>query len=180
MHRRGTRQQRVADNERTTKIITKEIVAPPPEACAPPVDAAEGAGRGSVAERGRAAHRARVVRDGRHPPAGARLLRVARAVPDCGPDPRSRSAGWLTAIGAATFVCVLGLGLLANGMPDTAPIPDTTDVLWVRPGESLWDVAARVAPDADRDDVITRIRELNGMAGAELTPGSPLTVPVGR
>lgn len=85
--------------------------------------------------------------------------------------------GWTVILGAVVFLCVLGLGLLANAMPTTAPVPEATTVLWVRGGESLWEVAQRAAPDADRDAVIDRIRELNGLGDPLVRPGQPLLVP---
>ncbi|MDD7964182.1 hypothetical protein [Actinomycetospora lemnae] len=65
----------------------------------------------------------------------------------------------------------------APGAP-AAPVPAGTTVAVVGAGESLTDVAARVAPGADTDGVVARIRELNGMEGASsLAPGRPLVVP---
>jgi hypothetical protein len=119
----------------------------------------------------------RVARDQRRPPSGARLLRVSHAHPDCAGRVGPASLGWVVATGAFVFVCVLGLGLFANAMSATAEIPDSTTVLWVRSGESLWDIARRVAPDADRGVVIDRIKELNGMSDVGLVPGQPLLVP---
>jgi hypothetical protein len=119
----------------------------------------------------------RAARARRRPPSGARLLRVSRARPDCPPDGTSMPLGWTVILGAVVFLSVLGLGLLANAMPTTAPVPETTTVLWVRGGESLWEVAQRAAPDVDRDAVIDRIRELNGLGDALVRPGQPLLVP---
>lgn len=119
----------------------------------------------------------RLERDRRRPPSGARLLRVSRARSECPPGGASMPLGWTVILGAVVFLCVLGLGLLANAMPTTAPVPESTTVLWVRGGESLWEVAGRAAPDSDRDAVIDRIRELNGLGDALVRPGQPLTVP---
>ncbi|HSK62112.1 MAG TPA: LysM peptidoglycan-binding domain-containing protein, partial [Actinomycetospora sp.] len=61
-----------------------------------------------------------------------------------------------------------------------APVPEGTTVAVVGAGESLSEVAARVAPGADAGVVVVRIRELNGLDGADgsaVAPGRPLVVP---
>ena len=61
-----------------------------------------------------------------------------------------------------------------------APVPAGTAVAVVGAGESLSDVAVRVAPGADAGAVVVRIRELNGLDGADgsaVAPGRPLVVP---
>ena len=58
-----------------------------------------------------------------------------------------------------------------------APAPAGTTVTVVGAGESLSDVAGRVAPGADAGAVVGRIRELNTLDGSALTPGRPLVVP---
>jgi hypothetical protein len=55
-------------------------------------------------------------------------------------------------------------------------VPSETTVVRVKPGESLWELAGRVAPGADASAVVERIRELNGVDGG-VQPGQPLTVP---
>lgn len=69
------------------------------------------------------------------------------------------------------------LGGLANGV--ASDVPDRTAVVSVAPGESLWDVAAKFAPESDPRAVVQRIEELNGVSADAVTPGVPLTVPVG-
>ena len=48
----------------------------------------------------------------------------------------------------------------------------------VSPGETLWQVADRVAPREDPRDVVLRIVEANGLAGANVVAGTRLVVPV--
>jgi hypothetical protein len=82
-------------------------------------------------------------------------------------------------LAAATAACmaVVGLGMLAGSVAPS--VPAETTVVRVQPGESLWELAGRVAPDSDAAAVVERIRELNGVEGA-VHPGQPLTVPVQR
>jgi LysM domain len=49
----------------------------------------------------------------------------------------------------------------------------------VEPGESLQDVAARVAPDAPVRQVAERIRDLNELKSPALVAGQTLIAPVG-
>jgi hypothetical protein len=73
------------------------------------------------------------------------------------------------------------LGQLANGdsAGSAAPVPDRLAVVRVEPGESLADVARRVAPDAPARRVAERIRELNDMNSPALVAGQTLIAPVG-
>jgi hypothetical protein len=77
---------------------------------------------------------------------------------------------------------VAHLGQLANGDPaasSAAHVPDTLAVVRVEPGESIQDVAARVAPDAPATQVVQRIRELNDLGSPKLVAGQTLIAPVG-
>jgi predicted Zn-dependent protease len=73
---------------------------------------------------------------------------------------------------------IAGLGWLGE-RPDPA-IPQRTAVVRVGAGETIWDVAARVAPQLDQRAVVDRIRKLNGLADAEVVPDQQLHVPDGR
>ena len=73
------------------------------------------------------------------------------------------------------------LGQLANGdsAGSAATVPDRLAVVRVEPGESLADVAHRVAPDAPARRVAERIRELNDLNSPGLVAGQTLIAPVG-
>jgi LysM repeat protein len=49
--------------------------------------------------------------------------------------------------------------------------------LIVQRGESLWAVAARVAPHQDPRLVVADIETLNGLSGPAVTPGQQLVIP---
>ncbi|MEM6109587.1 LysM peptidoglycan-binding domain-containing protein [Mycobacterium sp. 050272] len=74
---------------------------------------------------------------------------------------------------------VANLGQIANGDSATAPVPDRLSVVQVEPGESLQDVAHRVAPEAPARQVADRIRELNNLSSPALAAGQTLIAPVG-
>jgi hypothetical protein len=62
---------------------------------------------------------------------------------------------------------------LAAGRADRAVHPSVV----VKPGESLWAVAARVAPDQDPRLVVADIESLNRLGGPAVQPGQQLLVP---
>lgn len=82
------------------------------------------------------------------------------------------------------LVGVLAAGLVAFGLIavanlradslDTVPTPGTAIV---QQGETLSDVAARVAPGASVQQVVDRMIELNDMGGASVLPGQQLLTP---
>jgi nucleoid-associated protein YgaU len=53
-----------------------------------------------------------------------------------------------------------------------------TGVVVVQAGESLWQIAQAVAPQADPRETVTLIRELNGLDEAAVVPGQSIVVPV--
>lgn len=74
------------------------------------------------------------------------------------------------------------LGLVANlgGLAgEHASVPAELAVVQVQSGESLHQVAQRVAPDAPVGAVVERIRELNQLESAALDAGQTLIAPVG-
>lgn len=79
------------------------------------------------------------------------------------------------ATGALAGVGVLGdalAGAVASSSIDSAGFEYVT----VMPGQSLWQIAHAVAPEADPRDVIAEIEMLNGIGGA-IQPGEQLAIP---
>ncbi|KWX61770.1 LysM peptidoglycan-binding domain-containing protein [Mycobacterium sp. NAZ190054] len=85
----------------------------------------------------------------------------------------------LLALVAGAITLWLGLvgqfGGLVGGAPE---IPGRLAVVQVQSGESLQQVAHRVAPGAPVADVVARIRELNKLESAALDAGQTLIAPV--
>jgi Tfp pilus assembly protein FimV len=90
------------------------------------------------------------------------------------------------AVVAASAAAVVVLGLLA-GAREPAPAPATARppapvVVTAAPGETVWDVAARVAPahsGPERSALAERIVTDNALSSARLHPGQVLRVAVG-
>ncbi|MDT5349200.1 MAG: hypothetical protein QOH91_2487 [Mycobacterium sp.] len=137
----------------------------------------------------RDARPARSTRPGPSRPAGAppryRGTGVTMSVAphDKRPVPLATTVGLALLAGIIT----LWLGLVANfgqavngdSTGSAAHVPDRLAVVRVEPGESLQDVAARVAPDAPVRQVAERIRELNDLNSPALVAGQTLIAPVG-
>ena len=58
-------------------------------------------------------------------------------------------------------------------------MPDRLAVVQVQAGETLQQVAHRVAPDAPVGHVVERIRELNQLESVALDAGQTLIAPIG-
>lgn len=82
----------------------------------------------------------------------------------------------LVAVLAAAVVG--GLGLLSAGARESR-VPSVTARVQVHEGESLWQVARRVAPSADPGAVAARIVELNHLGSPSVAGGSVLLSPIG-
>jgi predicted Zn-dependent protease len=95
----------------------------------------------------------------------------------CAARPAGGSIGWLVLVGVLAFVVVLGLGWFATS-ESTGSVPQHTVQVQVHPGETLWGIAERLAPNDQPAAVVDRIRQLNGLAAADqLYPGELLQVP---
>jgi len=114
----------------------------------------------------------------RRPPgltaAGPGRLPVAACAPDYG----RRRVFALVVIGLLVAATIVALSMLRAAAADDG-VPEGITVVEVRSGESLWEVAERVAPGSPPQPVVERIRELNGMQGSTVYPGQPLLVPDG-
>lgn len=119
------------------------------------------------------------------------LPRTARPVRATAPT-RSRSAGGrqpvrLTARGRAAIffllsVVTLLLVMIAVGGTSadasaTKGGPATASVV-VAAGDSLWSIAKSLQPNADPRSMMQTLVELNGLQGADLTPGQQLIIPI--
>ncbi len=96
-----------------------------------------------------------------------------------------RVARWVVAAATVMLVVAAATGTLAvaGGMNWTGHganpgMPAETAVIQVGAGETVWDVARRVAPQSDQRAVVDRIRQLNGIVGSAVQPGQQLQVPV--
>lgn len=122
---------------------------------------------------------ARPIGQGRlRPPTRRRRVLAPHVVatPDCGPRVGSPPVIVLLGLAIVVALAILGFGSFAGSMAGS-DVPTTTTVVRVEPGETLSDLAARMAPDSDVSAMVAKIRELNALEGSAVRPGQPLTVP---
>jgi hypothetical protein len=127
--------------------------------------------------------RTRVLRTGasdfRRPPGRPRPVVApgVAAMADCRPQ-RMSGALQLALVGLLTFVACLGLAAV-NGLSSVGsqPVPAGVATVQARTGETLPELAHRVAPDSPVDDVVDRIVALNHLTDTTLHAGQPLQVP---
>jgi Tfp pilus assembly protein FimV len=125
-------------------------------------------------------------------PASARVPEPVRAVrygaavfarpgPRAQRAPRTRITRRGRAVLLALTVLVL-LALISLGrtgsqaatyVENTPPLQQTT----VQPGETLWSVAQRIAPENDPREVIAQIRRINHLTSSSLRVGQQLLLP---
>ena len=59
------------------------------------------------------------------------------------------------------------------GLPAAAAMATVT----VQDGDSLWAIAQRLAPQADTREVVSQMRDVNGLSSSLIQPGQVLLVP---
>ena len=84
-----------------------------------------------------------------------------------------------TAVGVALAGAAWVLAFVGAGYEDamTPATPGVTQVVHVRSGESLNDVATRIAADLPVDGVVARLREMNHLESVGLRVGQALIAP---
>ena len=92
------------------------------------------------------------------------------------------STSVVVALAGLAALITLWLGSLAQfgaGAHPAAAIPERLAVVQVQAGESLQQLARRVAPDAPAGMVAERIRDLNKLGSASVDAGQTLIAPLG-
>lgn len=81
---------------------------------------------------------------------------------------------------ATPVAIVLAVSALSGAAAQAGSSPSTTsfDYITVASGESLWDLAAWVAPDADPRDVVSALIDLNRLGSGDVQPGQRLAIPL--
>lgn len=78
------------------------------------------------------------------------------------------------------LLLVLGLGLLISNGADAAlhgGKPESTHLVVVAPGDTLWDLASAAAHGGDVRSMIAHIEKINGLSGVSLSAGQTLRIP---
>lgn len=85
----------------------------------------------------------------------------------------------LTTLAALPFIVgALLFGLNGGGAVATSTTPDATfEWVTVDGGQSLWDIAASVAPEEDPREFAAQVESLNQLASSVVQPGQRLAIP---
>lgn len=93
----------------------------------------------------------------------------------------ARRRAWATgAVVGVGLMMLVAFMMFFGGVMETAADPASagTAVVHVQPGESLGDIAARIAPEMPTASVVEKIMDLNAMSNSALSVGQPLVTPV--
>ena len=85
----------------------------------------------------------------------------------------------LTVLAATPLVIAALIAGISSGSASASLETGSTDFTYVTvaAGESLWDVAETVAPNADPRDVVADIVALNALGSADVTAGERIAIP---
>ena len=103
----------------------------------------------------------------------------ARPARPAGPVRLTRRGRLVTTLVLLVGFLALGV-LLAGGLASAGTEPGaaaTAQRVTVAPGETLWSIAQREAPDADPRDTVADILELNHLTSSAVEAGSVLLLP---
>ena len=110
-------------------------------------------------------------------------VRPARPTLALVPQPAARPVRLTRRGRAVVFIAallgVLALTVLGSQIASAGEHPGVvrTHAVLVKPGDSLWNVAARVAGDGDVTSMEDRIMKLNGLSSDSVQAGQVLRVP---
>ena len=114
-------------------------------------------------------------------PAGLRLEPV-RAVPRPAPASRLRLTRRgrlvLTVLCSIILLAVISVGRAGSHAATATGTGPSLQQTTVQPGETLWSVAQRIAPDNDPREVVAQIRRINNMSTSGIQAGQQLLLPV--
>ncbi|HEY4270147.1 MAG TPA: LysM peptidoglycan-binding domain-containing protein [Galbitalea sp.] len=82
----------------------------------------------------------------------------------------------LVLVAIPVIAIALAFGLSAGGATATGSSSPLSTVT-VQPGQTLWQVATKVAPQSDPRDVINDIMSVNRLTTATIQPGEKLEIP---
>lgn len=109
-----------------------------------------------------------------------RALQVGGAAPRTRLRLTSRGRRLLASVVALPLAAAIGFAAMSGGSAlasgESAPAGSFETVV-VMPGDTLWSIAAEVAPAADPRDVIDAIVRLNVLEGGVLVAGEELAIP---
>ena len=95
--------------------------------------------------------------------------------------PRGRALARLAVVASLSILLLSGFSIF-NGASASSDASVTSPYIKisVKPGETLWSIAAMVASEGDRRDMVAEIVEVNHLKNPELYAGQKLYIPTRR
>lgn len=78
---------------------------------------------------------------------------------------------------AVLTACFLALSAIFLLFGESHADYETTQVVVVKPGDTLWSIAVRCAPEEDPRRTIAAVQAINGLDTLRIMPGQELLVP---
>jgi Tfp pilus assembly protein FimV len=116
---------------------------------------------------------ATALRTTTHPTSARRSPAASRPLPPS--VYRCRRLVFLALAILVASVAILLAGRVGHADAELEGPPPAPEVYVVRPGDTLWTIAAEVAPDVDRRDAVAQLTEAAG--GDQLVPGQRIELP---
>ncbi len=79
--------------------------------------------------------------------------------------------------GVLALVVVLAGPAAPSASASSTAVHPAVHTIVVQPGQTLWSIAARIAPKADPRETITMLREVNNLTGPSVYAGQRLIIP---
>lgn len=102
---------------------------------------------------------------------------VRRATPAAAPNYARRR--FIVSAAALAVAAITALSALTGQSATATSNSAKTEFTYVTvlAGQSLWQIAAKVAPNQDPRDFIAAVVSLNGLTSADVTPGQRIALP---
>jgi hypothetical protein len=111
--------------------------------------------------------------------AAARSTRSSRSSGNYGGVRLTSRGRALLMLGSVVFLLVVVAlsGRFTADAGGSVPLAPATHVVVLQSGENLWQLARQIAPGVDPREVVTQIRQLNGLGSAPVEVGQSIVVP---
>jgi LysM repeat protein len=93
--------------------------------------------------------------------------------------PRGRALARLAVVSSLSILLLAGFSLFSGASAGSSDSASTTPYMkiTVKPGETLWSIAANLSGSGDRRDLVDELIEVNRLKSPELVAGQKIYIP---
>jgi LysM repeat protein len=93
--------------------------------------------------------------------------------------PRGRALARLAVVSSLSILLLAGFSLFSGASAGSSDSVSTTPYIkiTVKPGETLWSIAANLSGSGDRRDLVDELIEVNRLKSPELVAGQKIYIP---